>query len=71
MEVFMKIQKNFRKESIGDTAKKTLPAFAFVGLGTRRINVGARAGAPSPDCTGGCGGQCLSGCKDECITVSN
>lgn len=26
--------------------------------------------AASSDCEGGCGGQCLSGCKDECITVS-
>ena len=61
---------NHRNDLMNSMTKRTLPSFAFVGSGAPKSNFGRKAGASSATCDGGCGGQCLSGCKDECITVS-
>ncbi|MEI7824310.1 MAG: hypothetical protein WCI01_03350 [Chlorobiaceae bacterium] len=48
--------------------KKTLPGLAFVNPVMQKELYNQRKPISSADCE--CGGQCLSGCKDECITVS-
>lgn len=58
------------KELMNRMARKTLPGLGFVSSGAPRTTFGAHKPTASNDCDGGCGGQCLSGCKDECITVS-
>jgi len=57
-----------RKDLMNSMAKRTVPSFGFVCSGASRGVSGAHTA--SADCEGGCGGQCLSGCKDACITVS-
>lgn len=57
-----------KKEQMNTMAKRTIPSFGFVAPGASRVIRGMHAEADG--CKGGCGGQCLSGCKDECITVS-
>lgn len=58
------------KEFLHRVSKKTLPGLAFVNMGMPKAPYGQKKTKSSADCDGGCGGQCLSGCKDECITVS-
>ena len=61
---------NKRKDLMNSMARKTVPSFGFVCSGASKGVPGAYTAAAN-DCKGGCGGQCLSGCKDACITVSN
>ena len=56
------------KDMMKSMARKTAPSFGFVCSGAPMGVSGAHINASG--CEGGCGGQCLSGCKDECITVS-
>lgn len=58
-----------RRNLMSSMNKRTLPGFSFMSAGTSRGSV-TKIRTASSDCEGGCGGQCLSGCKDECITVS-
>ncbi|WP_423931484.1 hypothetical protein [Chlorobium sp.] len=57
------------RERLHRMARKTLPGFGFLNSGSQNTVAHMDIQAAS-DCDGGCGGQCLSGCKDECITVS-
>ncbi|NTW11317.1 MAG: hypothetical protein HGA26_08160 [Chlorobiaceae bacterium] len=61
---------NASKELLHRVSRKTLPGLAFVNQGASKAPYGQKKTKSSADCDGGCGGQCLSGCKDECITVS-
>lgn len=58
------------RNSMRTLSKRTLPGFSFVAMGAEGSASVKKMRAASSDCEGGCGGQCLSGCKDECITVS-
>ena len=55
---------DYRKDLSG-MSKRTLPGFSFVCAGEP-----SGSGAQSRPVSADCEGQCLSGCKDECITVS-
>ena len=61
---------NHQNDLMSSMTKRTLPSFSFVGSGAPKSNLRTKARVSSETCEGGCGGQCLSGCKDECITVS-
>jgi hypothetical protein len=69
-EAAMEPTSNHRRDLMSNLTKRTLPGFSFVSAGAPGSNSGKQMRAASSDCEGGCGGQCLSGCKDECITVS-
>jgi hypothetical protein len=60
---------NRRKDQMSSMARRTVPSFGFVCSGAS-TGVSRAYTAEADGCKGGCGGQCLSGCKDECITVS-
>jgi hypothetical protein len=53
------------KDMSSRQSNRTLPSFGFVGTGMTKV-VSSSHSAPMD-----CEGQCLSGCKEQCITVSN
>ena len=53
--------------SFDEKKKNALPTVAFLDLEMPGTRSTIEAGSVSMDCEG----QCLSGCKDACITVSN
>ena len=65
----MDFTRDSQKDLMNSQARRTVSSLGFVCSGASRSV--SRVHKASDDCKGGCGGQCLSGCKDECITVSN
>jgi hypothetical protein len=67
-EVIMDFTRKYQKDLMDSKARRTVSSLGFVCSGASRAVSGVHKASES--CEGGCGGQCLSGCKDECITVS-
>lgn len=53
-----------QRQHLSDLASKVVPSFGFV------MGMSATKNMPTRAVSMDCEGQCLSGCKDECVTVS-